>query len=404
MQNENRTYRIIKREFYRIFERKTLYLLMILLPIVLFTLYGLIYKSESVTEIPIAIVDNDNSQLSRTITQFVESSSALRIEKYFNSIDEVKSAIRKGEIQGAFYIPSDLEKDVKHEKSSSVVIYKNTSNLVIGNSILKDGTQIIRTVSGGILLKKLMSDNMLEDQAMNIVNPIKIESMSLYNPNYSYLSYLIPGLIGFTIQMLIMVASVLVISSEFTHHTFHELVELADKKVSRILIGKFTPHFIIHFATVLIITGVIFPLFNIRVYGSELSIIALFTLFITVSLLLGLMISSLFHDQLFATELALFINTPAFIFSGFTFPLWGMPALHSTYAQLIPFTHFLSAFLKVYQMGTPLSSALDEILILCLFAGVSLIVLFIKMKIEVNKTGLIGKTYSTKNELQIENR
>ena len=404
MQKDSRTYKIIGREFVRIFERKTLYLLMILLPIVLFTLYGLIYENESVTEIPIAIVDQDNSQLSRTITQFVESSPSLRIEKYLNSVDEVESAIKKGKIQGAFYIPRDLEKDVKHGKSSSVIIYKNTANLIIGNSILKDGTQIVRTVSGGVLLKKLMSDNMIKDQAMNIVNPIKIESMSLYNPNYSYLSYLIPGLIGFTIQMLIMVASVLVISSEFTHETFGELVELAEGKVSRIFFGKFIPHFIIHFATVLIITGVIFPLFNIRVYGSELSIIALFTLFTMVSLLLGLMISSLFHDQLFATELALFFNTPAFIFSGFTFPLWGMPALHSTYAQFIPFTHFLSAFLKIYQMDAPLSSAINEISILCLFAAISTLILLAKLKIEVNKDGLVKKNLLSKNNLQSKTR
>jgi ABC-2 type transport system permease protein len=168
---------------------------------------------------------------------------------------------------------------------------------------------------------------MVEEKAMNIVNPIKIESMALYNPNYSYLSYLIPGLIGFTLQMLIMAASVLVISSEFTHNTFHELVEIADGKTSMILLGKIIPHFIVHFSTVLIIVGVIFPLFDIRVYGSLFSIITIFTLFISVSLTAGLMISSLFHDQLFATEAALFFNTPAFIFSGFTFPLWGMPAL-----------------------------------------------------------------------------
>lgn len=376
---------------------------MIILPIVLFTLYGLIYKSESVTEIPIAIVDNDNSQLSRTITRFIESSSSLRIEKYFNSIDEVKSAMRKGVIHGAFYIPYNLEKDVKSGKCSSVIIYKNTSNLVIGNSILRDGTQIIRTVSGGILLNKLMADNMLEEQAMNIVNPIKIESMSLYNPNYSYLSYLTPGLIGFTIQMLIMVASVLVISSEFTHGTFGELVKIANGKVSRIFFGKFIPHFVIHFAAVLLIAGVIFPFFNIRVYGSELTIIALFTLFIITSLLLGLMISSLFHDQLFATELALFINTPAFIFSGFTFPLWGMPALHNTYAQVIPFTHFLSAFLKVYQMGAPLSSALNEILILSIFAASALIILLVKLKIEVRRNEPNINAVAAKTELQIEN-
>ncbi len=383
--NKSKLYKIAIREFRRIFERKTLYLMMIILPLILFLIYGFIYKKEILTEIPVAVVDYDNSQLSRTIIQLVESSPSLSIEKYLNSIEEVKNEMQKGNIHGAFFMPHNLEADVKSGKNSSVVIYKNTANLIIGNSILKDGLTIVKTVSGSVLLKKLNSDGMVEEKAMNIVNPIKIESMALYNPNYSYLSYLIPGLIGFTLQMLIMAASVLVISSEFTHNTFHELVEIADGKKSIILLGKIIPHFIVHFSTVLIIVGVIFPLFDIRVYGSLFSIITIFTLFISVSLTAGLMISSLFHDQLFATEAALFFNTPAFIFSGFTFPLWGMPVLHSTFAQIIPFTHFLYAFLKIYQMDAPISAASREIYALLSFLIVSGIVLTVKMHIEVKR-------------------
>lgn len=385
MYNDSPTYRIIKREFKRMFERKTIYLLAIILPIVMFTILGLIYVKETITELPVAVVDNDHSEISRTITQFVESSSSMKIAAYLNSVDEVRSEMLKGHIQGAFYIPENLEKDVKKGKASTVVIYKNTANLVIGNMILKDGSYIVRTVSGGVLLKKLKSNGMTEDKAMNIVNPIKIESMSLYNPNYSYLSYLVPGLIGFTIQMMIMVVSVLVISSEFTHHTYHDLVELAGGKIHRIFFGKFIPHFVLHFATVLAIVGVVFPVFDIRVYGSVISIIALFTLFIITAILLGFMISSLFHEQLLATEIAMAMNTPAFLFSGFTFPLWGMPALHSTYAQIIPFTHFLSAFLKIYQMNAPLSSISGELTALGIFCALSLTVLLIKLKIETKK-------------------
>ena len=217
---------IMKREFGRIAERKTLYMLMIILPIVLFFLYALIYKNEIVRELPVAICDNDHSQLSRTLTEFVESTSSMAVVKYVNSVDEIKQAFRRGEIQGAFYIPEDFEKTIKFGKPSTVVIYKNTSNLIIGNLILKDGSAVVKTFSGGVLLKKLRSKGMGVDQAMNIVNPVKLETQSLYNPNYSYESYLVPGLLAVTLQMLIMISSVIVISSEFTHNTFKELINL----------------------------------------------------------------------------------------------------------------------------------------------------------------------------------
>jgi ABC-2 type transport system permease protein len=75
-----------------------------------------------------------------------------------------------------------------------------------------------------------------------------------------------------------------------------------------------------------------------------------------------------------ATEMAVFINTPAFIFSGYTFPLWGMPKFHAAFAQIMPFTHFLTAFIKVYQMGASIDHIGGELLRLSMFVILSLVV------------------------------
>lgn len=376
---------IIIREFHRIAERKTLYLLVIILPIIIFLFYPLIYTQELLREIPVVIYDADHSSLSQKIIEMVESAPSMKIVKYVSSVKEIKNNFLNGNISGAFYFPSGMENEIKAGKNSTVVVYRNTSNLIIGNMLMKDGSTIIRTASAGILLKKMTAKGMMTDKAMDIINPIKIETQSLYNPNYSYLNYLVPGILAFTFQMIIMIASVLVLSSEFTHETFPELLEIANNNLSLILLGKAVPHFIIHSSTAIFIVGVIFPFFGIKVIGSILILILFFFLFILACLMLGLLISSIFHDQLFATELAVFINTPAFIFSGFTFPLWGMPFTHSVIAQILPFTHFLSGFLKIYQMNSPLIYILPEVLVLLLFVFVSSILTHLILKHQVNK-------------------
>lgn len=375
----------MKREFSRIAERKTLYVLSIIIPIILFFMYGHIYNKEILRDVPIAIFDNDNSSLSRTFIQFTESSPSLKISDYVNSIETIKNKIRNGEIQGAFYFPPNFEKNVKEGKTSTVIVFKNTSNLVIGNMIYKDASSITRILSGGVLLKKLKSKGLPQDAAMNIINPIKIETQVLYNPNYSYQSYLVPGLMSFMLQMLVMICAVLIISSEFTHETFPELMNIAQNKISLILLGKMIPHILIHTANALMITGICFPLFNIRIYGSEIILLIFMIYFIISCLSLGVFISSMFHDQLFATELALFINTPGFIFSGFTFPLWGMPFAHMLFAQAMPYTHFLSGFLKIYQMDVPIENLLPEIGALTLFIVISLILSVFAIKHQINK-------------------
>ena len=180
--------------------------------------------------------------------------------------------------------------------------------------------------------------------------------------------------------MVIMLSGVLIISSEFVHKTFHELVELSNKKVYVIVLGKSLPHIMFHMITAIAIIGVIFPIFNIHIAGSTIGLLVLFLFFIMASFFPAFMISCLFHDQLFATELSLMLNTPAFLFSGFTFPLPSMPLLHNIFANIIPFTHFLYAFLMIYQMGTPFSYITNYLLILSVFSIVSLIVIFISLK------------------------
>ena len=385
------TWKIILREIKRIEERKTLYLLMIVLPLIVFALYSLIYKQEIVRELPVAIYDADHSPLCQKIVELVESSSSMKIIKYDQSIDEVKKDFFDGKIQGAFYFPRNMEKDLKEGKNSSVVVFKNTSNLIIGNMILKDATAIIRTVSAGVVLKKFRSKGMTYERALALINPIKIETNPLYNSNYSYLNYMVPGVIGFTFQMLIMIASVIVISSEFSHNTFGELLELAENKVWRIILGKFVPHFSIHFATALMIIGITFPLSNITIHGSIILLMLLFAAFIAANLMIGLAISSFFHDQMFATELAVFINTPAFIISGFTFPIWAMPAALKAFSQLMPFTHFLSGFLKIYQMNTDPKYVIPDFSSLLIFMFASLIPLWITLRYHVKThKSLIG--------------
>ncbi|HEX2961806.1 MAG TPA: ABC transporter permease [Ignavibacteriales bacterium] len=376
--------KILLREINRITGRKTIYLLSVVLPVILFLLVALIYKNGVVRNLPVAVYDADNSTLSRMLSRSVDASSSMAVTEHVNSLDELKTEFLKGHIQGAFYFPENMERDIKRGTGSSMVIFKNTSSLIVGNMIYKDGMTIARTVSGGALLKKLRSKGLSETQAMNVINPIRIETQSLYNPEYNYLQYLIPGLLTAMFQMIIMISAVLIISSEFTHNTFGELVRISGGNIFTIILGKALPHLVLHTVTALGIIGIIFPMFSIEIGGSVAFSLAFIEYFILTSFFLGFLLSCSFHEQLFATEVALFINTPAFIFSGFTFPLWGMPALHNYFAQLIPFTHFLSGFLKIYQMGTPIKYVAPEFFRLSIFLVISLAASFIVLRFRVN--------------------
>ena len=262
--------RVVRRECARIAARKSLFLLMIPLPIVLFFLLALMYRNQVVVGIPVAVYDADHSELSRIVIRSVESTRSMKIVASLQSIDEITEEFRKGNIQGAVYIPGGFEGDVKHGRQARIIFYKNSFNLILGNSLLKDGTAIAKTISAGVLIKKFRSAGMSYQGALDLANPVRLESYSLFNPNYNYENYFVPCLVTAVLQMVVMIGAVLLVSTEYHEGTMAELFNAAGGKVSAVIAGKAIPHLFIHSASALCLIGILFPLFGIPLAGSVL--------------------------------------------------------------------------------------------------------------------------------------
>jgi ABC-2 type transport system permease protein len=379
MQNKEKycitIWNVIKRELGRISGNKTIYSLSIFLPVFLFAFLSYIYKDGVVREIPVVVCDRDHSSLSASYCNLIESDGAMKIVKYVASVDEIETAFKNGGIYAGIYIPDNFESDIKKGISTSVVIYNNSLNIITNNTVLKSGKTFTKSFSGAVLLKKLRSKGLPEDEAMNIANKITVDTQSLYNPNYNYLDYLIPGLLPSMLQMIIMVVAVLLLSSEFTHGTFGSLLEVSRNRIGALILGKSIPHIIIHTITAIGILAILFPLFGISGNGSLPLSIGAYFIFVCASFFMGFAISAVVHDQYISTEIALFLNTPAFIFSGFIYPQWAMPGAYTAISKVLPFTHFMNLFIKFYFMDTDISSAYPEIRSLLLFSIVSLLII-----------------------------
>jgi len=362
----------VRREFERIRTRKTLWMLMIIMPWIIFGTIALIYRPGVVDHLPLAVYDQDHSTLSRLIVRSLAANRSFRIVHYVESAEQIEQAFKRGEIQAAIAIPRGLENTIKKGKTAHVVLYKNSSNIIIGNIALKAAMTTLRTISAGIEMRKWQSLGNMPSQAISRTLPIEVHTQSLFNPGYNYENYLVAGLLPILYQMIVMISAVLVISVELEERTIEEVYRLAEGSLPIMLGGKALPHLSIHLSGVLLLIGIVFPLFHIPVHGSVWSLILFTFYFVLVAFALGVLLSCLFTDMMLATEAAIFLSTPAFIFTGYTFPLQAMPHFHQWYAQILPSTHFMSGFIKLYQMGEPLKFVLPEIRSLALFLLISL--------------------------------
>jgi len=357
-------------------------MLLVFLPIILYFFLAFIYQKGALREIPVAVYDADHSEISRKVVSFIESSAAMKITYYLSSEDNIEDFFLNHDEHAVFYIPRGFSKDIYRNKPTRLVAYTNSSNIVYGNILYREAAVISTTVSSGIILTRLEHVGINHNEAMGLAMPVRTHTKTMYNPWFNYLYYLVPGLMTVLLQMFIFFVATRAFNREFTNGTFDELVRISNGSALQMLLGKGLAYTAMGLGIVMVIS-LVFLVFGIPFMHLEVELLLLFLILVVVNIFLGFMLSTTLDEEIFALDVAFFYNSPAFVFSGFTFPIFGMPFFNSTYAQFIPYTHFLHAFFKIYQMGTPLHYIIPDLKILAAFLIVGFVTSWVALALRL---------------------
>lgn len=367
---------LIKNEFRKITSDRVYMILIFFAPVICMVILASIYKNEMLHELPVAIVDLDNSALSRKMAFLIDASPQMENNYSCASVEEAENLMKAGKIQAGFVFPEDMEKNIKSGKLTSVTVLKNTINLVSGNVLFKDASTIIKTVSAGAAIKKMASSGLAKGKAYAMANPVNVESNAMYNPNYSYEQFLVPGLALFFIQISLMLCGVL---------SFNK-VRFGDIPDFKSFISRVIAHLGTAFVFQAFILLFLFPFFDIPEKSNIVFTLFMFFIFSMASYFPGAAVSLFVDDLQSAAEYVMFFNTPAFIFSGLTFPVWSMPLLHRIFAEIIPLTHFMEVFLRFNFMGLSPDYYTGEMIKLFVFPIISLVLIAFRLSRINNKT------------------
>ncbi len=244
--------------------------------------------------------------------------------------------------------------DIPGKDSIKVEIPENWEELTVKQAI-------------ALNLKTFKAKGIPSEKANKLVMPIKVVTRPLFNSYYNYLYYLIPGLTTVLLQMIVFLLAARSINSEHTSKTFQDLKQIANGNILTIIAGKLTAYTLLGFMVAIFIFSIVHPLLGIPSSMNTLPFLWIVLVFVMTNAMLGIMISTIFKNEAIAMDVSFVYNSPAFVFSGFTFPIMAMPAFNAWYAQLIPYTHFLNAFIKGVEMQTSFSFLISPIINLLIF-------------------------------------
>ncbi len=358
--------------------------LLVVLPFLVFFFLAFVYIKGAMRDIPVAVYDADHSEISRKVVSMIESSPAMNITYYLSSEDNPEDFFLRHDELAIFYIPRGFARDIYRNKSTRLMVYTNSSNIVYGNIMYREAATIAGTISAGITITRLEHVGINHQTAMGLIMPVATHTRILFNPWFNYLYYLIPGIMTVLLQMFIFFVSTKAFNTEINQGTFRELMRISNESPLQMLAGKMLAY-TAYGTGIIMLIALVFITFGIPFMHRVVELITLFTIFTIVNISLGFMLSTTIDDELVSLDIAFFYNSPAFVFSGFTFPLFGMPFFNSLYSQFIPYTHFLKAFFKLYQMGTPFHYILPELKILSIFLIVGFITSWVALKLKIRE-------------------
>src|SRR5690606_9378449 len=165
------------------------------------------------------------------------------------------------------------------------------------------------------------------------------ETVLYYNPERRTPVNIVPGLLAVILTMTMILFTATAIVREKERGNLELLITTPIRSIE-LMIGKIIPYIVIGLIQTAIILSLGHWVFAVPINGNPLQILGATLLFISASLTLGLIISTMATTQLQAMQMTVFILLPSILLSGFLFPYEGMPRLAQYIAEVLPATHF----------------------------------------------------------------
>lgn len=329
----------VQREFKR-FNLIT-WIISFILPLFFCLLICIIFAKGSPTDLPIGILNQDNSEVSRTITRNIDALPSVAIKYEVQNLKEGEELLRTGKIYGFIAIEKDFQKNLYTFKQPKLLFYYNNQRVLTGGIISKEINTTIQSMLIGIDAKIKSKAGLPTNEAIKQSNLINVIDHIRSNPYFNYQYFLSLIAFGHLIQIHLILMIVWVIGKEFKHGTTKEWLNTADNSMFVAFLGKITPYFIIFLVLFAILYFVYFILCNAPYYGNILTGTLATILFIITCFCTSIIFISLNGNLRYALSTSAFYVAMGFAFAGITFPVMAMPLFAQLFSATMPLNYWV---------------------------------------------------------------
>lgn len=366
---------IIKREIRRLASRPLYIFGMVIAPLFTLVFFLSLMKDGLPENLPIAVVDNDNSVISRKLMRQLDAFRQTHTVMRCADFHEARRAMQEGKIYAIFYIPSNMEKDVLASRQPKVSFYLNNSYLIAGSLLYRDLRTISVLGSAAVTREMKVARGQTEKQAMIDLQPIIVDTHPLGNPLCNYAVYLCNMIVPGVLNILIMLLTVYSLGSELKTNTASSLLNQAEGRILPCIIGKLIPHVLIYFLVITLIDVVFYKYLQFPCANGILSMLADSYMLILASMSLSVFLFGLFPVMRLSLSMASLISVVSISLAGFSFPVTEMHHVLKAWSAVIPLRHFFLIYVDQALNGLGFAYTWHSYLALSVFLFLPLVMM-----------------------------
>lgn len=347
-------------ELRTLFKDKGVLIFFFLVPLAYPLLYSFIYTNEVVREVPIVVVDDNRSSLSRKFLRDLDASPDVEIVSYCANMQEAQLHIKHREAYGIVYVPRDFTRRLSRGEQVAVSAYADMSGMLYYKSVLSAATDVSLKMNANIKIQRGGGTTEEEDKLSE--HAINYEVVSLYNPQNGFAAFLIPGVLILIIQQTMLLGVGMAAGTIREKNLFHHLLSIKrhPRGMLRIVWIKSFAYLLVYIPVSVYVLGVVPHIFRLNQIGDPWTL-ALFILpFLIACTFFAMTVSGLVRHRESSIVLIVFSSVPLLFISGISWPGSALPAFWKAFSFVFPSTFGINGFVAINNMGAHLSDVRME--------------------------------------------
>ena len=357
---------VVRREL-MIMRNRPIYLLGSVVTVAFCAIFFLTFLKQGLPhDLPIGVVDLDNSSLSRNFSRQLDATQLGKVLKY-DSFAEAREDMQSGKITAVCVIPAGMYADVQASRRPTFTYYLNGLYFVGGALSYKNILTMINLADGAVQREVLRAKGVNEDAIMGRIQPVNVDVHQIGNQYTNYGYYLtnifLPGVLALTVVIILIYS----LGAELKYGTSRHLLSTAGGSMYNALFGKLVVYTTLFSAIGLILILLMYDWMHFPINGSIWNMFLAIVLLVLASESVAIFIIGLLPIPRLALSIGALYSVLAFSMSGFTLPVETMPPYIQGLAEAFPLRHYFLFYSREVIFGTGFAGWWQEVIHLLIF-------------------------------------